>query len=114
MRRRVKHLVHIERPFAMFFEPSSDGQGWIGHVVGQELDQVTCAENPSDVVFMAADVVRMLTGMCQPMDATPHDWSIETTLDMPDAPEGSGEPAWQCSRCGEKCIKTDFEEVVEH
>lgn len=114
MRRRVKHLLDIKRPFAMFFEPSSDGNGWVGSIVGHELDNVTFAENPSDVVYAAADVVRVLTGGCRPMDDAPHDWIIEATIDTPGERKGSGQPAWECARCGEKCLKTEFEDVTEH
>ena len=105
LRMKRSRLVNITRPFALFVEQDEEGD-WIAHIVGHELDNVTLAETPTDAVFMAHDLLRMLTGGCKPMDDTPHDWSIETTLS--DDPS-IGTPARQCSRCGEKCPMSELE-----
>lgn len=104
--RRAKDALTITRPFAIFVEEAHDMPGtWTAHVVGHQLDNVTQGNSPEDAVFMAYDMLSLLTDYCTGDGGTAkHDYSFECTLD-------DGTPAWGCTTCGTRSAKDSLEEV---
>lgn len=101
--RRVKDPLRITRPFAIFIEPAPDTEGWIAHVVGQQLDNVTCGDDAASAAYMAADLIRMLCGECEPPNKD-HDWAKQIVMFE------TGKPGWVCSHCGERADESAIEE----
>lgn len=81
---------------------------WNVHVVGHELDNMTCADNPVDAVAMAHDMLQLLTETCGfPAHPDGHDYSIECQLERFDITDEDFRPtpALQCSRCDARTVK---------
>lgn len=109
MRRlRMDQIIRIDRPFAIFCEPSDDVPGaWLAKVVGHGLDNITQGEGPTGAVFMAFDLLRLLTGECKPGEE--HDWSLPGGLKTwvgPGDDDWENVPSWSCPKCGESAAES--------
>lgn len=112
MRRlKLADVIKIDRPFAIFVQEAFDVPGqWTAHIVGHQLDNVTCGEGPEDAVAMSLDLLCLLTGRCARSPDGQHDWSLEGRLTVTDK-EGSRDiEGWKCSQCFDVWSKEDFEE----
>jgi hypothetical protein len=106
MKRRDRHLIKITQPFTIDVRPSKDNIGaWIAEIKTPELEHplLTCADTPEVAVFMAWDVLRMVTGRCGVKRAE-HDYRIDTTIGL------DFTPAWGCTYCDVRTAKTEFVE----
>ncbi len=56
----MSDALKLDRPFAVFFDVPSDdmvkGQ-WTAHVVGFQLDNITCGYGPLETAYMAFDML---------------------------------------------------------
>ena len=102
----MKSDLVIDRPFAIWVDEDPDTKGqWIAHVVGHELDNITWHDSPADAVFMASDMIRILTCQCK-IGEKEHDWSIESTRLAHDDTVIQG---LTCSKCGLWAANEEFE-----
>ncbi len=100
-------LVKVDRPFAVWVEEAYDLPGvWVAHIAGHNLDNVTQGNSPQEALFMAYDVLKILTGYCS-SENPEHDFSIDSAI-VPE--DGEVIPAYECSRCHEKWARSEFEE----
>jgi hypothetical protein len=85
--------IEITRPFCVFVDEALDLPGvWIAKVVGADgLDYITQADSPEGAVFMAWDLLRLVTGRCS-VDRPRHEYTFDTTLT-------DGSPARGCAHC---------------
>jgi len=98
-----RRRIEITQPFTVVIEPSRDGQGWIGQIIGLPCGpQMTCADTPENTAFMVWDVLRLLTGRCS-VDRAEHEYTVDTTLSGADHT-----PAWGCAHCAVRTAKTEF------
>lgn len=98
--RRRKPIADIKGPFTIVVDRASDGIGWIGKIIGLPCGtQVTCADTPEVVAYMAWDILRLVTGRCD-VDRPEHAYTIDTMI--------GDTPAWGCENCDLKTIKTAF------
>jgi len=99
----MDQLLRIDRPFAIFCEPADDVPGtWVAHIVGHKLDNVTQGDGPTGAVFMAFDLLKVLSGECRP--GQEHDWSVPGGLRTwvgPGDDDWKDVESWTCSNCGE-------------
>jgi hypothetical protein len=114
--RRLKRdsLLKIDRPFAIFVEQDfhgGDDTQWLAHVVGHQLDNVTCGKGPEDAVAMAFDLVSILTGWCTKQEDGVHDWSAEGFFIETDAEGTRRVYGPKCAHCGEVTRESELEEV---
>lgn len=110
MKRRDRHLTKITEPFTIDVRPSKDNSGtWIAEIklTGLKHPLLTCGDSPEVAVFMAWDVLRMVTGRCGVKRAE-HEYTIDTTIG-PD----KDIPAWGCAHCDVRTAKTEFVESAE-
>lgn len=116
MPRRIdKGLIDIKQPFTIVVEKSIDADDlWVAKIIGLSCGvQVSCDPTPEGAVYMAWDIVRVLTGRCG-IDRPEHDYSIDTVIS---AIPGSGTPdipAWGCAHCDLKTAKSMFVEETVH
>lgn len=114
MSKKEKDLLKIDHPFAIFVQPADDVPGeWIAHIVGHELDNITQGTGPEHAVFMAYDLLKLLTGYCCE-EHPEHDLSVATTITTSERLSGivinSDRPAYGCSRCDYKVLVSHTED----
>lgn len=96
-------IVNVRAPFVVVVDPDFDNDGLFStRLIGRELDNSTQGVSPANALWMAWDLLCVLTGLCTEsfIDAssqgTECDWSIETE-NYRDGETISGRT---CSRCG--------------
>lgn len=76
-------------------------------------DWMTGADSPEGAVFMAWDLLSMMTGRCS-LEHPDHDLTVDTVLrSSQETIDDLETPAWGCSRCQFRCPKDDVEEVPD-
>lgn len=116
--KRIRDLIPLDRPIAIWLEEADDLPGtWIARITGLQLDNITQGApggGPISALESAADLLRMLAGVCP--DPRGHDFSVKTTFDGYDDDNVllfEGGPAIGCSRCPERAHADALEEVPE-
>lgn len=95
--------LKINRSFNVYVEHNLEGEGgdteWIAHVVGPDgLDNITWADNPVGALYMAYDMLLLLTGQCmKDQKVAEHQFEAATSSWFDSDEVQIGE---RCIRCG--------------
>jgi len=114
VRRRIdKGLIDIKQPFTIVVEKSiGDDNLWVAKIIGLSCGvQIGCDPTPEGAVFMAWDIVRILTGRCS-FTRLEHEYTIDTVITA--TPGCEDIPAWGCAHCDVKTGKSMFVEETVH
>lgn len=74
-------------------------------------DWMTYADSPEGALFMAWDLLSLVTGRCS-VDHPEHDLSVETSFES-DVEGHPPVPCWGCTRCPVRIPKDQVEEVPD-
>lgn len=116
MPRRIdKGLIDITQPFTIVVEKSiGDDQMWVSKIIGIPGGvQVGCDPTPEGAVYMAWDIVRIMTGRCS-IDRLEHEYTVDTVITPPPGSATADIPAWGCAHCDVKTAKSMFIEDTIH